>query len=82
MDQQRRFVRIKPSAQISSKAHIITDIKAPMIECRVIDYAAGGACLELDPGKLVAKKFELLHSGTRKKCRVVWTAGRRIGVSF
>jgi hypothetical protein len=30
----------------------------------------------------VPSRFELLFGVTKKRCRVVWTAGRRLGVVF
>lgn len=82
MMQDRRFLRIKPSGAVSKAAKIITDLKSPIIECSVVDYAAGGACLDISGAVPSGKKFELLHAGTKKKCRVVWTFGSRVGVSF
>lgn len=80
--QDRRFLRIKPSGAMSKAAKIIIDLKSPLIECSVVDYAAGGACLDINGTIPSGKKFELLHAGTKKKCRVVWALGSRIGVSF
>ncbi len=82
MIHNRRFARISPSGNVSRIAKIIVDVKSPIIDCSVIDYAAGGACLEVAPGITLPKKFELLHAGTKKRCRVVWTKGLRLGVSF
>jgi hypothetical protein len=78
----RRFARVRPSGQASSAAKIIVDQRAPVIDCSIVDYSAGGACLEL-PGQIsLPPRFELLHGRTRKRCRLVWKAGRRIGVAF
>jgi hypothetical protein len=78
----RRFARVRPSGQVSSAARIIVDQRAPVIDCGVVDISAGGACLEL-PGQIrLPPRFELLHGRTRKRCRLVWKAGRRIGVAF
>jgi hypothetical protein len=78
----RRFARVRPSGQAASVAKIIVDQRAPVIDCGVVDISAGGACLEL-PGQMsLPPRFELLHGRTRKRCRLVWKAGRRIGVAF
>jgi hypothetical protein len=78
----RRFARVRPSGQVSRVAKIIIDPRVPVIDCSVVDYSAGGACLEL-PGQIaLPPRFELLHGRTKKRCRVVWKAGRRIGVAF
>lgn len=53
-----------------------------MIACRLVDYSAGGACLEIFPMVPLPERFELLHGSVRKKCRVVWRRGVRIGVAF
>ncbi len=61
---------------------LIVDPKAPVIDCRVVDYSPGGACLEVSPQVKLPTRFELLFGTTRKRCRVVWSAGRRLGVAF
>lgn len=78
----RRFARVRPTGRISDMAKLIVDPKKPVIDCRVVDYSPGGACLELQGQTKVPTRFELLFGTTRKRCRVVWTAGRRIGVAF
>ncbi len=80
--ENRRFVRIRPSGRDSSAAKIIVDLKAPAIDCSIVDYGAGGACLEVDPGTVTPKRFELFYGGVKKKCRVAWVHGQRIGVAF
>jgi hypothetical protein len=77
----RRFARVRPAGR-SSKAKLIVGPKAPVIDCNVIDYSPGGACLEVDPQIKLPERFELLFGGTKKRCRVVWIAGRRRGVVF
>jgi hypothetical protein len=52
-----------------------------MIECTILDYSAGGACLDVGLIDL-PQRFELVWGVTRKRCRKVWKAGRRIGVAF
>ncbi|RTL49763.1 MAG: PilZ domain-containing protein [Bradyrhizobiaceae bacterium] len=79
--ENRRFVRIKPGVH-ASRGKIIVDVKTPAIDCLVVDSSAGGACLELNPGVVPPKRFELFFGGVKKKCRVAWTHGRRIGVAF
>jgi hypothetical protein len=78
----RRFARVRPSGRISDVGKLIFGPQAPVIDCRVIDYSAGGACLEIWGKIKLPERFELLFGGTKKRCRVVWSAGRRIGVSF
>jgi hypothetical protein len=80
--QKRRFERIKPSGPLSRSGKVIIDPKTPAIDCVIVDYSAGGACLEVLPRVPLPNRFELLYAGTRKKCRVVWTKGPRLGVSF
>jgi hypothetical protein len=82
MHEKRRFARIRPNGLVSKVASIVVDLKKPVIACNVIDLSAGGACLELASQMLVPKRFVLVHGGTRKKCSLVWQAGRRLGVSF
>jgi hypothetical protein len=77
--QQRRFVRVRPAA---SAAKIIAGPREPIIDCRIVDYSAGGACLEVEGQTKLPNRFVLLYSGTKKNCRIVWSAGRRTGVVF
>jgi hypothetical protein len=48
----------------------------------IIDYGAGGVCLQVNPGVVLPKRFELIHGAIKKKCRVAWVNGRKIGVAF
>jgi hypothetical protein len=82
MHQDRRFARVKPAGNLSRTGKIIVDPKSPVVGCGVVDYSAGGACLEVAPGTSLPKRFELLYAGTKKKCRVVWATGSRLGVAF
>jgi hypothetical protein len=82
MQHQRRFTRVRPNGRNSDAAKLIVDPKTPVIDCRVVDYSPGGACLEISGQVKVPNRFELLYGGTKKRCRVVWTAGRRLGVAF
>lgn len=82
MVQNRRFARVKPSGRISSSGKIMVDAKSPLIDCFIIDYGAGGVCLQVNPGVVLPKRFELIHGTIRKKCRIAWVKGRRVGVAF
>lgn len=82
MTQPRRFARVRPSGLVSGQASLIVDAKAPVIPCRVIDYSAGGACIELNSDIKLPSRFEFLHGGVKKRCRLVWHRARRVGVSF
>jgi hypothetical protein len=63
-------------------AKLIVGPKAPVIDCKIVDYSAGGACLEVCGQTKLPDRFELLFGGTKKRCRVVWRAGLRVGVAF
>jgi hypothetical protein len=78
----RRFARVRPTGKISRVAKLIVGPRAPTIDCSVVDYSAGGACLEICGQTKLPNRFELLFGGTKKRCRVVWSAGRRLGVAF
>lgn len=67
---------------MSSTAKILCDPKAPVIDCTLIDYSAGGACVQLHKSADLPQRFELLYGTTRKRCRIVWKRGLRIGVAF
>jgi hypothetical protein len=78
----RRFARVRPTSRNSNLAKLIVGPKDPVVECRVVDYSPGGACLEVSGQTKLPNRFELLFGGTKKHCRVVWNAGRRLGVAF
>ena len=78
----RRFARVRPTGRISGVGKLIVGPKDPVIDCRVVDYSPGGACLEVFGQTKLPNRFELLFGSTKKRCRVVWNAGRRLGVAF
>jgi hypothetical protein len=78
----RRFTRVRPAGKSSDLAKLIVGPKDPVVDCRVIDYSPGGACLEVWVQVKLPDRFELLFGGTKKRCRVVWRSGRRLGVAF
>jgi hypothetical protein len=78
----RRFMRVRPKGRNADAATLIIGPKIPAIACRVVDYSPGGACLEIYGQPKLPERFELLFGGTKKRCRVVWDAGRRLGVAF
>jgi hypothetical protein len=78
----RLFARVRPNGQMSKAAKIIVAAREPVIDCTIIDYSPGGACLEILGQTVLPSRFELLWGSTKKKCRVVWKAGRRTGVAF
>jgi hypothetical protein len=82
MQYPRLYPRQRPQGRLSSVAKIFVQPKAPVIECILVDYSAGGACLQLEKLVALPERFELLYGTTRKRCRVVWKRGMRIGVTF
>jgi hypothetical protein len=82
MEQKRRFERIRPQGRVASVAKIFIGPKIPVIECLLVDYSAGGACIQLQKYVDLPLRFELLYGTTRKRCRTVWKRGLRIGLVF
>jgi hypothetical protein len=82
MTQPRLYKRITPSGQMSRTGQIVAGPKLPVLTCRVVDYSAGGACLEIYGLGVVPDRFEFLYGGVKKKSHVVWRRGFRIGVAF
>jgi hypothetical protein len=79
---QRLYQRVRPASGEAAKAQIIVGPKQPVVTCRLVDYSPGGACIEIFPLVPVPDRFELLHGRVRKKCRVAWRRGIRLGVAF
>ena len=82
MSHPRLYPRVRPSGQMSSEAKIFVTGKSPTINCKVVDYSKGGACLELFPMVALPERFEIVYGSARKQCRIVWRRGVRIGVAF
>jgi len=82
MTQPRLYKRIRPTGKMSSVGKIIIDPKSPVINCTVIDYSPGGACLEAAGRVVLPNRFDLVFGSVRKKCRIVWSRGIRVGVAF
>jgi len=82
MDQKRKFERIRPQGRVASVAKIFVGPKTPVIECPLVDYSAGGACIQLQKYADLPARFELLYGTTRKRCRTVWKRGLRMGLVF
>ena len=82
MQYPRLFARQRPEGRVSKVAKIFVGPKAPAIECILVDYSAGGACLQLLKFVQLPERFEVLYGTTRKRCRVVWKRALRIGVTF
>jgi hypothetical protein len=78
----RLFARLRPEGRVSKVAKIFVQPKAPVIECILVDYSAGGACLQLQKFIQLPDRFEILYGTTRKRCRIVWKRALRVGVAF
>ena len=61
MTQPRRFARVRPTGLMAKTARILTDPKATLIDCTVIDYSAGGACLEIIPRRSLPPRHTPRH---------------------
>jgi len=56
---------------VSSRVKILSGSKPDVIDCILIDYSAGGACLQLLKSVDLPGRFEVLYGTARKHCRVV-----------
>jgi hypothetical protein len=78
----RLYPRQRPQGRISTVAKILLGGKTPVVDCILVDYSAGGACLQLQKFMELPSRFEILYGTTRKRCRIAWKRGMRIGVAF
>jgi hypothetical protein len=78
----RLYPRVRPTNPEASKAQIIVSPKLPAVACRLVDYSRGGACIEVFPMVALPDRIELIQGNVRKKSRIVWRRGIRIGVAF
>ena len=67
---------------MAKNGQIVVAPKAPVINCTIVDYSPGGACLEIFPMPALPERFELFYGNVKKRSRVVWRRGIRIGVAF
>jgi hypothetical protein len=79
---KRLFERVRPAGRISRTAKIILGPKLPVIECLLIDYSAGGACIQMEKHCELPNRFDLLYGTSQKRCRIVWKRGLRLGLTF
>ena len=82
MPQKRLYERIRPDGRIARSAKILAGPKMPVIACILVDYSAGGACIQLEKYADLPERFELVYGTTRKRCRVVWKRALRVGLTF
>ncbi len=82
MPERRRWFRTKPHGLVQRTGKILFGENAEVIDCRVIDLSAGGACLELPRSYDLPPRFEFLHGRTRTICRLAWIRGYRIGIMY
>jgi hypothetical protein len=82
MHHKRLYERIRPDGRIARSAKIFIGAKMPVITCTLIDYSAGGACIQLEKYADLPQRFELIYGTTRKRCRIVWKRGLRVGLTF
>ena len=76
--------RRKAQRHRTLKAGSINFNRAGGIDCRVKNFSAGGACLEVTSQVGIPEHFELVieHDHFRKPCHVVWRTATRLGVEF
>ena len=82
MTTPRLHERVAPQGTQPKLAKIIVDAAAPPLDCTVVDYSTGGACLELSGRPTLPSRFELQYGANRKDCMLVWIRDRRVGVEF
>lgn len=75
-------MRVAPRGLVSKTATLVSDLRAPTMDCVVIDISAGGACVFVNGQSDIPDRVTFLHGGAKKSCRVVWRRGRRIGLEF
>jgi len=82
MHHKRLYERTQPDGRIARLAKIFIGPKVPVIACILIDYSAGGACIQLEKYADLPQRFELVYGTTRKRCRIVWKRALRVGLTF
>jgi hypothetical protein len=80
LDERRNHDRLR----VRMPATIAFGRRSAAVDCVVLDFSAGGACLELKIPLGIPDEFELTisHSNIIHPCLVVWRKPRRFGVAF
>ena len=73
---------MKPSGLVPRTGRVLLAGSAQVIECRIVDLSAGGACLEFSRLYDLPKRFTFLHGSSRKLCRLAWIRGYRAGIEY
>ena len=66
------------------KAGHIAFNRASMIDCRVRNMSAIGACLQVPAQVGIPDEFTLFveYDGLRRRCRVIWRTATQLGIEF
>ena len=77
-EERRKLKRI----DVDEVAYIFGD--GASLRCRVVNMSEQGAAIELPTKRYVNSTFRLMLEKDRiiRSCRLVWSSGDRIGVSF
>jgi len=73
-----------PRRRTLKAGKIVFDRRNCVIDCRVRNVSAAGACLELPSTVGVPDRFDLLIASEThaRACRVAWKDDTRVGVTF
>jgi len=63
-------------------AFIVITEKQPKIECVVKNISDTGCALQVATTIGIPQDFDLMIGGVRRRCRVQWKAGTKMGVKF
>jgi hypothetical protein len=81
-----RFDRRRQARRlIDISAKLFTGVDSPVWDCIVMDISNNGARLAVDSVDAIPERFTLLLSSQSRvshRCRVMWRAGCRMGVTF
>jgi hypothetical protein len=80
MSEKRRWNRIKPSGPMRRDGKLV--LGQNLVDCRIIDVSAGGACIELPSACNLPKHFEFINGRSRMVCHVAWMRGTRVGIEY
>jgi hypothetical protein len=80
MNENRRWIRIKPTGVAQRTGKLL--LGKNLVDCRIVDLSAGGACIELSKACNLPKQFEFIHGRTRMVCSAAWIRGYRVGIKY
>jgi PilZ domain len=82
MPEHRNSHRFEPKGLVAKSGQLFLSPSGDPIECRIVDFSSGGACLETSTQLDLPHRFEFRHGGVRRFCFLAWKRRYRLGITY